>query len=135
MELCASSRFENDNRAKLIMLVSAFEALAPQRSLSPEIDPLVDSLKSEVAAAKLDTRLSASIIGQIDNLRRESVRRAIRRLMEDLKLDDSDIQVVDEAYVARSKVVHEGKRVPELESLANQLDVILRRIYRDLPCD
>jgi len=131
MELCASSRFENDNRAKLIMLVSAFEALATQRSLSPEIDPLINRLKTEVAAANLDESTSASVIGQIDNLRRESVRSAIRSFMKRVGLDQGDVDIVEEAYLARSKILHEGKRIPEIGPLASSLDMILRRIYRD----
>ena len=133
MELCASSRSENDNRAKLIMLVSAFEALATQNDLSTELESLIVRLKDDVTTAKLDQSLESSLLGQIDNLRRESVSRAIQRFMKEMGFDDRETKFVGSAYSARSKVVHEGRRVPELDAMVNQLDHILRQIYERLP--
>lgn len=132
MELCASSRFENDNRAKLIMLVSAFEALAKQRDLSSDVGATVKEIKKVLSKADIDTSLRNSLIGQVDQLTRESVRRALKRFLKEMDLDDSDIKFVESAYSARSKIVHEGRRVPELDSITSKLDQILKSLYQKL---
>ncbi|MCR9055367.1 MAG: HEPN domain-containing protein [bacterium] len=130
MELCASSRFENNNRTKLIMLVSAFEALAEQRDVSSELQGLVDRFISELKDSEVSESLKSSLKGQLENLKRESVRKAIRRFMGEMNLTDTDVKYVEHAYSARSKIVHEGKRVPELDAMINRLDQILRSVYK-----
>jgi hypothetical protein len=132
MELCASSRFENDNRAKLIMLVSAFEALSKQQDLSSEVGTTVEELKIVVSQADIDGSLRDSLIGQVEQLTRESIRRALKRFLKEMGLDESDIKFVESAYSARSKIVHEGRRVPELDSMTSKLDQILKTIYQEL---
>lgn len=130
MELCASSHFESNNRSKLIMLVSALEALAGQLDLSSELGTLIIDLKSTVRNAVInDDSLKQSILGQIEGLKRESIRRAIRRLLVDEKLSKDDCEFVDEAYKARSKIAHEGHRVPELDTMNNRLESLLRQVY------
>ncbi len=133
MELCASSRFENNNRSKLIMLVSAFEALAGQQDLSSDLGPLVMDLRSTIETFRIeDADLKASLLGQLEGLKRESVRRAIRRLLINTKLSKEDRDFVDEAYQARSKIVHEGHRVPELDAMTAKLDSLLKQVYREI---
>ena len=132
MELCASSRFENDNRAKLIMLVSAFEALAKQNNLIAKVGSLVLDLKTLVSESELDEGLKKSLAGQIEGLKRESVRGALRRFLDNLGVCNSDLRLVESAYGARSKIVHEGRRVPELDAMTGKLDLLLRDIYQRL---
>lgn len=130
MELCASSRVESNNRSKLIMLVSALEALSKQHDLSSEVQPLINDLISVVNNYDFgDDSLRQSISGQIKGLKRESIRRAIRRLLIDLKMNKEDREFIDEAYQTRSDIVHEGQRVPELDAMNNRLDSLLRSIY------
>jgi hypothetical protein len=133
MELCASSRLESNNRSRLIILVSAFEALAKQRDLSRELGPTVIKLKSIVKASSLeDDGLKSSLIGQIEALKRESVRRAVRRLLADAGLSQEDRQFFDMAYQARSKIVHEGQRVPVLAAMNGRLNALLKVVYRTI---
>lgn len=130
MELCASSRIESNTRSKLIMLVSAFEDLAKQQDLSAELGTIVDELKSIVKVSSIeDDRIKSSLLGQIEGLKRESVRRAVRRLLTNAGLSNEDCQFVDKAYQARSKIVHEGQRIPELEAMIGHLDSLLKFIY------
>lgn len=133
MELCASSRFESNNRSKLIMLVSAFEALAGQKDLSNELGTLIADLKSVAKQAHIDDEgIKNSILGQIEGLKRESVRRAIRRYIYEIEISKDDRQFIDDAYQARSKIVHEGQRVPELDIMTNRLDSILKKVYSSI---
>ena len=39
------------------------------------------------------------------------------------------LAAVEKAYDARSAIVHEGKRVPGLDPVANELDFLLMRLY------
>lgn len=130
MELCASSKFEADNRAKLILLVSALETLAEQQEFGGEIENLISDLVSIVSSSSIeDESLKNSILGQIRNLKRESSRRAIKRKLHEAGLSGQELAFVEEAYSARSKVVHEGRRVPELTVMLAKLDRIITKVY------
>ena len=130
MELCASSSRESDTRARLIMRVSALEALALQKDLSDELGSLIEKLESVVKEDELqDHNLKNSILGQVKNLKRESIRRSLRRLLADNGLTQDDVSFVESAYDARSKIVHEGQRVPELDPMNSRLLAILQRLY------
>lgn len=135
MELCASSHFESNERSKLIMLMSAFEALANQNDLSEVVGPLIEELKSKVKEYELeDESIKSSILGQVSNLKRESVRRAIKRLLAKADISEEDRKFVDMAYQARSNVVHEGKRVPELSIINSRLNSLLNKLYSSNLC-
>lgn len=130
MELCASARFEADNRTKLVLLVSALEAIAEQQSFDVELTELITNLSkliSEFAIA--EASLKESLLGQVQNLKRESSRRAIKRKLRETGLSDQELAFVEVAYGARSKVVHEGLRVPELTAMTAELDRIIQRVY------
>jgi hypothetical protein len=130
MELCASARFESDNRAKLILLVSALEALAEQREFASEVIDLINKLSALIDKTQIeDASLKDSLLGQVRNLKRESSRRAIRRKLRDAGFSDQDLTFVEEAYSARSKVVHEGLRVPELAAMTAELDRLIGLVY------
>lgn len=130
MELCASSHCESNERSKLIMLVSAFEALAEQKDLSEIVNPLIKDLRSKVKEFGIeDESIKSSVLGQIDNLKRESIRRALKRLLADAQINEDDRNFVDTAYQARSYIVHEGKRVPELHLINHRLNLLLKKVY------
>ena len=40
------------------------------------------------------------------------------------------IKFIDEAYQARSKIVHEGQRIPELTIMTTRIDGIMQTIYQ-----
>ena len=130
MELCASAEFELDSRAKLILLVSAVEALAEQEEYGNAVQDLINSIQPLISDSAIeDDSIKSSILGQVKNLKRESVRRAIKRKLSEAGFTDEELAFVEEAYGARSKVVHEGLRVPELAAMASELDKLIRRLY------
>lgn len=130
MELCASARFEADNRAKLVLLVSALEAIAEQQSFDTELTELVTNLSKIIGDFTIaEASLKESLLGQVQNLKRESSRRAIKRKLREAGLSDQEVAFVEVAYGARSKVVHEGLRVPELNAMTAELDRIIQRVY------
>lgn len=130
MELCASARFEADNRAKLVLLVSALEAIAEQQSFDTELTELVTNLSKIIGDFTIaEASLKESLLGQVQNLKRESSRRAIKRKLREAGLSDQEVAFVEVAYGARSKVVHEGLRVPGLNAMTAELDRIIQRVY------
>lgn len=130
MELCASARFEADNRAKLVLLVSALEAIAEQQSFDTELTELITNLSKIISDFTIaEASLKESLLGQVQNLKRESSRRAIKRKLREAGLSDQELAFVEVAYGARSKVVHEGLRVPELNAMTTELDRIIQRVY------
>ena len=130
MELFCSSQMESNSRSKLIMLTSALEALATQKDLESEIGPVIKKLLDIVdGSITINQDLKPSLKGQIKNLKRESARKAIQRLAKESGLTSEDILFVDDAYSARSQIVHEGKRVPELGATIAKLERILVQIY------
>lgn len=130
MELCASARFEADNRAKLVLLVSALEAIAEQQSFDTELTELITNLSKIISDFTIsEASLKESLLGQVQNLKRESSRRAIKRKLREAGLSDEELAFVEVAYGARSKIVHEGLRVPELNAMTAELDRIIQRVY------
>lgn len=130
MELCASSKFEADNRTRLVLLVSALEALAEQKELGGEVDELITTLTPLVEDSAIeDQSLKNSLLGQVRNLKRESSRRAIKRKLHEAGLSDQELAFIEETYSARSKVVHEGRRVPELGNMNAELDRLITIVY------
>jgi hypothetical protein len=131
MELYASSHFENNQRSKLIMIMSSLEALAEQEKLSERLGSTIEDLKEVINKSAIqDENLKNSLRGQIDSFKRESVRSAIQRLLKNSQIGKEDIKFVDQAYSARSKIVHEGQRVPELSTLNSKLENVLISVYK-----
>jgi hypothetical protein len=130
MELCASAEFELDSRAKLIVLVSAVEAIVEQELYGSDVHDLVTSLTSLVSNSSIeDESIKSSILCQVKNLKRESIRRAIKRKLSDAGFTAEELALIEGAYSARSKIVHEGLRVPELTAMTAELDTLIRRLY------
>lgn len=65
----------------------------------------------------------------VQNLKREYSRRAIKRKLRDVGLSEEELAFVEIAYGAKSKVVREGLRVPELNAMTAELDRIIQRVY------
>ena len=132
LELFASARLELTERTRFLGLVSALEPIAEQRIYRDELEELTRDLLDVVSQrTDIPEEILPSIQGQIRNLKRESVRQAIRRLVTThLTAEESD--VVDVAYNARSSLVHDGRSDEDLSELSTQLEEILRRLYASI---
>jgi len=129
LELCAAARFENNPRVRFVLLVSALEALAVQKDLSEQLGALIPDLEAIIEKSEIeDPDLRQSLIGQVSNLRRESIRRSIRQLLKKFDIAEADF---NEIYDARSSILHEGKRIPELGRLVDSIGEILKNIYQN----
>jgi hypothetical protein len=134
MEILAGARMETSERAKFIACVSALEPLAQAQELSAETQAFVDScLAALPQPVGEETPEHASLKGRLKQLKHESIRQAIKRVIRaEFPGDRSVLTDVDRAYGIRSELVHEGRALdPEVDlpSLTERILGVLRRIY------
>jgi hypothetical protein len=111
LELYASSLVEQNTRSKFLLTVSAFEPLAQQEDLGPEVRSFVTRLCSELDAdLSIPGNLRSSLRGRIQRLQEESVRQALKRLCAKWFPDDPNAKkTIDYVYGLRSDILHEGR--------------------------
>lgn len=135
MELFVAAALESNDRARFVMAVSALEPLAAQQSLGNAVGSIVDDLaETLLAATSISEDTKQSLKGRLLQLKRESVRQALRRLCADWLPNDNDAwRGLDRAYALRSEMLHEGRPndldillAEETRSVSN----LLRRIYQ-----
>ena len=135
MELFAAAALEPNDRARFVMAVSAFEPLAEQLDLGPEVAEAIDVLcQTFDARATIPGQLRDSLRGRLLQLKRESVRQALKRLCGGWFEGDAGAwTAIDRAYGLRSELLHEG-RPSDLDTLlADEMQAIsnyLRHIYQ-----
>ena len=134
MQFYASARLEASEVSRFIGVMTALEALAEQEEYGAPVETVLLELACQVEKDPRlsDTSMDAvrnSLAGQIRLLKRESVGKAIRRLVK-AHIDDKETQkFVDESYAVRSKILHEGMRVPDLGPRTFRLEDVVRAIY------
>lgn len=133
MELFAAAQLEGSQRTQFVMAVSALEPLAHQEQLGPEASAVIDGLLDSFDAASVPTEIRVSLRGRIGDLKRESVRQAIKRLCKRWFEGESEaFLAIDRAYQLRSQLVHEGRLTDPDVLLGEELRVVsyyLRRIF------
>lgn len=135
MELYAASSLESNDRARFVMAVSALEPLAEQADLGAEVSNAINTLCQIFdEESAIPSQLRDSLKGRLLQLKRESIRQALKRLCTRWFANDySAWPALDRAYGLRSELLHEG-RPSDLDILLNQETIIvnnyLRRIYQ-----
>ncbi len=128
VEIFTSAKLETTERSKFVGLVSAVEPLAKQEKYKdPELETLITDFKSQIELSSLDQPLKDSLKGRIDQLRIESVSRAIRRLVKDkLPGDKESLEIIEEAYGLRSKILHEGATDADLQQKSHEVEQVIK---------
>lgn len=135
MELFVAAALESNDRARFVMAVSALEPLAAQQNLGPEVAKVIDDLSQALGQVTiLDSGIKESLRGRLLQLKRESIRQALKRLCRVWLPDDRAAwQKLDHAYALRSEMLHEG-RPNDLDILladeTREISSLLRRIYQ-----
>lgn len=135
MELFAAAALESNDRARYVMAVSALEPLAEQHDMGVEVSRAVDALCVQFDAdTSIPSGMRQSIRGRILQLKRESVRQALKRLCETwFPSEPTAWSSIDRAYGLRSELLHEG-RPSDLDVLLQEetrsIAKYLRRIYQ-----
>lgn len=134
MELFAAASLESNDRSRFVMAVSAFEPLAEQVDLGPEVAAFVSRTCAELDRDQnIPARIRQSLRGRVLQLQQESVRQALIRLCEDWFPGDRAIQDrIEFAYSLRSQILHAGRLADldiELAEEARVVSTYLRQIY------
>lgn len=135
MELFAAAALESNDRTRFVMAVSALEPLAEQADLGPEVAAAIDTLCQTLnLQSAVPSQMRNSLRGRLLQLKRESVRQALKRLCERWFQDDTNAwAALDRAYALRSELLHES-RPSDLDTLlAHETRVVsnyLRHIYQ-----
>ena len=134
MEIFCSSSLEASDRAAFLTAVSALEPLVEEQALGQAVDAFVDGcLLSLRAAPSIDQQHRASLEGRLNQLRRESIRQALRRFIA-TRLPDHPTapDVADSAYGLRSQLIHSGRLSDydvDLAAETRKISNLLRLIY------
>lgn len=134
MEIFASSSLETSDRATFLTAISALEPLGEEQALGQGVDAFVERcLLSLRTAASIDQQHRASLEGRLNELRRESVRQALRRFITTRLPDHPNApEVVDSAYRLRSELIHHGRVSDydtDLAAETRKISNLLRVIY------
>jgi len=131
LEIFAAARLETTERAKFVGIVSAIEPIAVQAKYEDDkLTALLSNFKEQLKGSELDTSVVTSLCGRIDQLRLESVSRAIRRLVENSLPNDTEaVAIIEDAYKLRSKILHEGSTDADLQQKSQEAEEIIRRIF------
>jgi hypothetical protein len=134
MEIFCSSSLEASDRAAFLTAVSALEPLAVEQPLGAAVDTFVDGcLASLRTAHSIDQQHRASLEGRINQLRHESIRQALRRIIT-AKLPDHPAAplLADAAYALRSELIHDGRLADydvDLATETQKISGLLRVFY------
>jgi hypothetical protein len=131
MELFASAGLETTERARFVGLVSSLEPLAQSEAYdNPELKKLVDSFVSQLNTTSIPENIKSSVKGRINELKKESISQAIKRLVKENFPENPDaVSTVEEAYNIRSKILHDGAFDADLAQKSNEIEDIIRQIY------
>ena len=132
MELFASAGLETTERARFVGLVSSLEPLAQSEAYdNPELEKLVNSFVSQLnETTSIPENIKSSVKGRINELKKESISQAIKRLVKENFPENPDaVSTVEEAYNIRSKILHDGAFDADLEQKSNEIEDIIRQIY------
>jgi Apea-like HEPN len=132
MELFAAARMEATPRARFVSLVSAVEPLLKQdRINSPTLEEAIRNTQSLIGQADdLDEVTKDSLNSRLGELRRESISQSLRRLVA-MHFPNSchAATIARQAYDTRSKILHDGDTITDLDEIAAEFEDLLRKIY------
>ena len=133
MELYCAAVLEGNARARFVGVVSALEPLAIQDSLGDRVADFVDESIGRLATVDVADDVRQSLAGRVRELKRESVRQALRRLCGQwFPGRRSAWDAIDRAYRLRSQLVHDGVLADadiDLGVVTEKVGAIIRAIY------
>lgn len=129
MELFSSARQELTERSRFISLVSSLEPLADQQSYDIEVSNMLNQFTDQIKTMNLPSHIEASLIGRIEGLSTESVIGAISRLIRETLPGDTDaVEIIENAYNLRSRILHDGTTDADLNQKSQKVEAIIRKV-------
>lgn len=137
MEIFSAARLETSQRAVFLAIVSSLEPLAREAELGPEVQTFITQCQELLKTYEsIPQPVRTSLEGRLLQLKSESIRQALRRLVRTVLPEMPDAEtLIDEAYALRSQLIHNG--VPrdldiDLGREAEAISNVLRKIYSKL---
>lgn len=134
MEIFCASHLEASDRAIFLSTVSALEPLANAERLGPEVDAFIDECLAQLDKKdEIQPEHRQSVQGRLNELRKESIRQALKRVIRAKLPDDASAQaIIDYAYNLRSQLIHRG--IPDdvdidFSAETRKVSSILRQLY------
>ncbi len=131
-DLFGAAFFQPSADARFLMLMMALETLIDQQPRPVLVQELVDALSEQVRQSELEPGDSASMVGSLQSLKKESVGQAGRRTAGTLGdrryMDKSAKAFFNECYDVRSALVHGHFPRPtreEVDVLAANLELFV----------
>ena len=137
MEIFCAARMEASQRAIFLAVVSALEPLATEAEYGEPVREFVsDCVTLLQASSQVPENVRRSLEGRLLQLRSESIRQALRRVVREVLPNEADAtQIVDAAYALRSQIIHTGAPVDldvDLERETRTTSAVIRKIYAKL---
>lgn len=135
MEIFSASQLEITNRARFISLITSIEALSLQKDYKEYTEHVKDKINDLIEAIKreenIPEKIRCSLIGKIKReMSVESVRQAILDVvLKNTSDTTTNKKLFDEAYNARSSLVHDGRTENNVEELYRKMSSMIREIY------
>jgi hypothetical protein len=102
---------------------------AEQQRYATDISAAIEQFKGQIKALRLPLHIETSLMGRTDSLTTESVSSAIRRLLrETLPNDSRALQIIEEAYNLRSRILHDGTTDADLYEKSREIEAVVRQI-------
>lgn len=134
MEIFCAARMESSQRAVFLSVVSALEPLASEASYGEPVNAFVTSCVAQLRKSQeIPSEIRQSIEGRLLQLRQESIRQALKRVVGEILPDDPEaVDIIDDAYNLRSQIIHSGAPADldiDLEREVNLVSSVIRKIY------
>jgi len=134
MEIFCSSHLEASDRAIFLSTVSALEPLVKASPLGSAVDAFIDDCLDQIKKhKKIQPEYLQSIQGRLNDLRKESIGQALKRLIRE-NLPDEVLapKIIDNAYDLRSQLIHSG--MPDdldvdFSAETRKVSSIVRKLY------
>jgi hypothetical protein len=134
MEIFCAARFQQSERGMFLTVVSALEPLAETQPLESEVNEFVSKATEILTSVSgISQEVIDSLRFRLAQLRRESIRQALKRLVRETLPENPDApRIIDNAYALRSQIVHNGRPDDldiDLEHEAVTIAALIRDIY------
>jgi hypothetical protein len=131
-ELFAAARLETTERTRFVGIVSSLEPLTIQQKYNEETEliALITTFKESIQNSMINGKIRDSLVGRVEQLKTESISMAIKRLVEEtVPNDPGAVELIEEAYSLRSKILHEGSTDADLELKGREVENVVRQIF------
>ena len=134
MEIFCASHLEASKRTIFLSTVSALEPLANAEPLGPEVDAFINECLAQLEKKdEIQPEHRQSTQGRLNEMRNESIRQALKRVIRAKLPDDASAQaIIDYAYDLRSQLIHRG--IPDDLDIdfsveTRKVSSVLRQLY------